>query len=387
MYWGINLMRSMVKRHLLILPFVSVFILMSCASESLHVPKPIAEIRSPERLLIQWNIDALSSSDAGSFVPVVDGEAIFTADSSGEILKVDITDGTIINQIRLKYKLSSGTAVSNDSIFVTTVSGDLLSVNKATGEVRWTVHLPTISIEAPQVMSNVVVVKTNDAEVLAYNSNTGSLLWVYQTTTPPLTLRAYNTFQTVLPDVLIVGQPGGKLSLLNLTNGNPIWEDLVAIPEGSTDLDKLTDIVARPVLKNKQICVASFNGKIECIDAVSNNIMWDKKFSSNKGLLLDEQNVYAVNTDSVVYAFDKSTGSVVWENADFQYHVLGDPVFLGNNLLIVETDGHINLLNSASGKLVARIKSNLKNGVALPWSDKDKVIVQSGNGHIAKITQ
>ncbi|MCC2645856.1 MAG: bamB, partial [Burkholderiales bacterium] len=299
-------------------------LLISCATPGPN-PIPVPAIPNPEKLSIVWSDSDLSSSPAYQFVPVIGDNAIFTADKNGNIFKIDRTDGTIINHFKLKRPLSSGTAVSSDSIFVTGKSGYLYSVNKATGKINWRAKLPTISVEAPQVSGHILLVKTNDAAMLAYDTDSGNLLWVYQKPTPNLTLRANNTFAVVDKEVAAVGEPGGRLVLLNITNGNPIWETYIAISEGATDLDKLIDVAMRPVLYEKTICVATFNGKLSCLDAISSNMIWSKKFSTNLGVLIDTQNVYAVDTTGVIYAFDKLTGASIWKNDALRYHTLSQP--------------------------------------------------------------
>lgn len=377
------------KKKIILLCANSILVvgLISCASDDVPKPKPIPKIENIEKISTIWDVDALSSSNAASFIPIIDDNAIFTADSAGDIFRIDETDGTIISRFKLKRKLSSGTATSSDSIFVTSMDGYLLSLDKVSGKIKWQVQLPTIAVEAPQVAGDIIVLRTNDSQLSAYNVNSGSLLWAYQRQNPPLTLRAYNTFQIVGKDVVLLGQPGGRMALLNLNNGTPIWENYVAIPEGATDLDKLTDVAMRPVVNDKEICVATYNGKIACLDAISSSIIWSKTFSSNYGVLVDEQNVYGISVDGVVYAFDKNTGATIWHNDILQYRYLSVPVFLGNNLLIVDSDGYINLLNRNDGKLLARVISNLKDGVSYPWSDGTKVFLQSGNGNLEKITQ
>jgi outer membrane protein assembly factor BamB len=320
-------------------------------------------------------------------VPTVDNGTIFTADSYGNILRIDQSDGTIINHFHSKRKFSSGTAVSSDSIFVTTVDGYLLSIDKAAGKIKWQAQLPTIAVETPQVSDGIVVIRTNDAEILAYNASTGSLLWVYQKPIPSLTLRVYNTFQIIGKDVIIVGQPGGRMALINLNTGVPIWENYVALPVGATDLDKLTDVSVRPVLNDRQICVATFNGKITCIDAISSSMLWSKNFSTSYGVLVDTQNVYSISQDGVLFAYDKNTGGRIWSNDVLQYRSLSVPVFLNNNILVVDKEGNLYLFNRNDGHMVATKSSALKDGVAYPWADGKKVILQSGNGAIAEITQ
>lgn len=361
--------------------------LIACSGNKEPHAIPVPKIDNMVNTNITWDMDGLSKSLAGSFVPVLDNNAIFTADSQGHVFRLDDTDGTVINKFNLKRKLSSGVAVSPDSIFVTTTDAHLLSISRVTGEINWQAALPTISIEAPQIGGDIIVVKTNDSQLSAYDVKTGALLWVNQKSSPPLTLRAYNSFQVVGREVVIQGQPGGKLALINLTNGVAMWENYIAIPKGSTDLDKLTDVAMRPSLKDKSICVATYNGKISCLDAISSNIAWAKNFSSSSGVLIGEQNVYSVNVDGVVYAFDKITGAKVWSNDILQYRNLGVPAFLGNNILLIDNDGHINLFRRTDGRLVARVSSDLKDGTSYPIFDNNKVIIQSGNGHIAKITE
>jgi outer membrane protein assembly factor BamB len=181
-------------------------------------------------------------------------------------------------------------------------------------------------------------------------------------------------------EVVVIGLPGGKLALVNLKTGVPIWENYVAIPEGATDLDKITDIGMRPVLDDKRLYVAAYNGKIACLDAISSNIIWEKKFNTSIGLTYDQQNVYAVSQDGVVYAFDKNTGSQVWKNATMQYRNLSAPAILGVGVLIVDNDGYVHLFNRNDGQETARISTNLYDGVSLPLVRDNGVVFQSANG-------
>lgn len=369
-----------------LIPAVMSAFLISCATTG-PTPLPVPPISSPEKLSIIWSDRDLADSPAYQFVPVMDENAIFTADANGNIFKIDRTDGTIINHFKLRRPLSSGTAVSSDSIFVTGKFGYLYSINKATGKVNWRAKLPTISVEAPQVSGHILLVKTNDASMLAYDTEKGDLLWVYQKPTPNLTLRANNTFAIIDKEVAAIGEPGGRLVLINITNGNPIWETYIAVSEGATDLDKLTDVAIRPVLLDKTICVATFNGKLSCLDAISSNMLWSKKFSTSYGVLIDTQNVYSIDTSGVLYAFDKATGAGVWKNDVLRYRNLSQPVFLENKILVVDADGYLNLFNPNDGSLLARTSSRLKGGVSYPISDTKRVILQSASGEIAEITR
>lgn len=354
--------------------------LISCASDNTPQPQPMPKIKNYDTLKQGWIQRNLDDSQAGSFVPVNFDNAIFTADSSGTIYRIDPTDGTIINSFYIRKKLSSGVGVSGGFVFVTTDDAYLLAIDKGSGKIKWKARLPTISLEAPQVGADLVIVKTNDSEVLAYSISDGTPVWVYQKPSPALTLRVTNTFQVIGNEVVVIGLPGGKLALVNLKTGVPIWENYIAIPEGATDLDKITDIGMRPVLDDKKLYVASYNGKIACLDAISSNIIWEKKFNTSVGLTYDQQNVYAVSEDGVVYAFDKNGGSQVWKNTTMQYRSLGSPAILGNGIIIADSDGFIHMFNRNDGQETARLSTNLYGGVSLPLVRDNGVVLQSANG-------
>lgn len=359
--------------------------LISCSTDNSPQPEPMPKIQNSATLKTGWVQSSLKLSAAGSFVPTLFDNAIFTADNDGYIYKLDPTDGSIISEFHVSRDLSSGTGVSGGVVFVTTKDAYLLAIDKGTGKVRWQAQLPTVSIEAPQATSDIVIVRTNDAEVLAFNINDGTPVWSYQKPIPPLTLRVQNTFQVIGNEVVAIGLPGGKLALLNLHTGTPIWENYIAVPEGATDLDKITDIGMRPVLDNKIMCVASYNGKIACLDAISSNVIWQKKFSTAQGLVIDQQNVYAVSQDGVIYAFDKATGAQIWQNKTMQYRSMSIPALLGNGVLVIDNDGYVHLFNRNDGQEMARISTSLSGGVSYPTVRDNGVVYQSAGGYVALI--
>lgn len=359
--------------------------LISCSTDNSPQPQPMPKVYTSAVLKRGWSQSSLTQSPAGSFVPTSFDNTIWTADSAGYIYKIDPSDGSLIKRFYIGHDLSSGVGVSGSSVFVTTMTGYLLSMDKGSGKINWQAQLPTLSLEAPQATSDIVVVRTNDAELLAFNVNDGTPVWVYQKPIPPLTLRVENTFQLIGNEVVAVGLPGGKLALLNLHTGTAIWENYIAVPEGATDLDKITDIGMRPVLDNKTMCVATYNGKIACLDALSSSIIWQKKFSSSDGITIDQQNVYAVSQDGVVYAFDKASGTQVWQNATLQYRQLSTPALLGNGVLVVDSDGYVHMFNRNDGQEVARVSTSLVGGVSHPMVRDNGVIYQSASGDLMQI--
>lgn len=361
--------------------------LISCASDKSPKPQPMPNITNEVTLKKGWSQTRLDYLVPGSFEPTVFDNAIYVADVDGDILKLDPSDGSTIKSYTVgnEGSLSSAVGVSGSYLFVTTTKGFLIALDKTTGKTAWRVQLPTVSLEAPQVGRDIVVVRTNDAQLLAYNANDGKPLWVYQKPIPPLTLRAVHTFIIIANEVVAVGLPGGKLALINLYSGTPLWENYIAVPTGSTDLDKITDIDVRPVLSDKMLCAASYNGKIACIDAMSSNVLWQKPFSTSQGLTIDQQNVYAVSQDGIVYAFDRSSGTQIWFNDTMKYRKLSAPAILGNGVVVVDDDGYIHMFNRNDGHEMARTSSSLVGGVSDPLVLDNGVFYIAANGNLIQI--
>ena len=384
----------MIKIQYTRIGFISLIciLMLGCASNS-PKPEPMPKIVNEINLKSGWSQNRLKPSDAptyGGFIPVAqDSSSIFIADAGNNIYKLDGSDGSIIKNYDYPYDdgdFQSGIAVSAQNIFITTDKAKLIAIDKVSGQVAWKAQLPTIAIEAPQVAKEIVIVRTNDAQVLAFDAATGKTLWVFQKPIPPLTVRANKTFTIIGNEVIAVGLPGGKFALINLFSGIPVWENYVAIPAGSTDLDKLTDVATRPVLDERMLCVATFNGRITCMDAFSSNILWQKPFSSSQGLVIDQQNVYAVSDDSIIYAFDKASGSQIWKNDTMKFRGLGAPALLGNGIISVDKDGYVHMFNRNDGHEIARYSSSMSGGTSIPITMNGVVYYQSNSGNISQIS-
>lgn len=350
-------------------------------------PNSIDKISNKQNILlkIKWEYNKLKSSNPLSFTPFINNNTIYTSDQSGKIISLDQSDGVIIKKYHIKEILSSGTASSIEHIFVCTQSGKLLAINKVKGSIDWQVTLPTISIETPQVTSKSIIVKTIDASVMSYNINTGNLLWIFQKANSPLTLRSYNSFKVISDDAILLGQPSGRLILLNAITGSPIWEIQIANTQGATDLDKVNDVAIRPVLFEKEVCVSSYNGKLACLDIMTGTLLWSKDFSTSKGLVIDESNLYIVDNDGLIYAFDKNTGRLLWQNKELINRELSSVAFINEKLFTIDEFGNIFIIDNKTGNILSITATNYINGVSDPISINDSIIIQSGNGIVARV--
>ena len=119
-----------------------------------------------------------------------------------------------------------------------------------------------------------------------------------------LTLRGTSS-PAVLRGGVIAGFANGKVAALTLANGFQIWETSISIPQGRSELERLVDVDANPVIVGDTVYVVSFQGKIAIIDLRSGNLGWSRDMSSYTGLGVDYSQVYVTDEDSNVWALSR----------------------------------------------------------------------------------
>ena len=80
---------------------------------------------------------------------------------------------------------------------------------------------------------------------------------------------------------MLVGESGGKLSVLNLASGDLLWDANVALARGATEIDRVVDVASPPVFDRGQICAVAYQGRLTCFDARSAAPMWSREVSSS----------------------------------------------------------------------------------------------------------
>ena len=361
--------------------------LFACATDTLLKPKAIKFKQKDQILYLKWFNKNLSHVIQGSFLPIMDKDnTIYATDIKGNFIKLDSTDGSIIKKFSIDDDLVSGVAVSSDMLYVTTKKAKLLAISKFKNQIEWSAQLSTIAIEPPQYSQNKVIVKTNDSIVSCYDAQNGSLIWLFQRQNPILTLRTNNTMEVNTGgDVMLLGQNSGKVAIINTNNGVPLFEIPVSIPNGATDIDKISDVTSRPILIDKIMCATTYNGKLSCIDAVSGNLLWSEPFNSYTQIVSDKENLYAINDEGLIFAFDLNSGIKVWSSNEFRYRKLFFPSVVGDFLIVGDIDGNIYAINKLSGALIDMINTSLHGGLSYPISNDYRVIYQAANGDIAAI--
>jgi len=61
----------------------------------------------------------------------------------------------------------------------------------------------------------------------------------------------------LIEGMVLSGIPGGKLMAINALTGDVQWEGVVAVPKGSTDLERVNDVVGSPAVVGPLLCAVA----------------------------------------------------------------------------------------------------------------------------------
>lgn len=353
------------------------------SNDSRYEPVSLTEYQQTVTGSIAWSANIGRGSGYG-FAPVVTSDSVFAATPDGSVARVNVSTGAIMWRVDVKQDLAGGVGVGDGVVAVTTRNGQVIALDAQNGQQVWSARTSTIASTPPVVGNGVVVVRADDYRVQAYNVSTGVLLWSYVRTNPELALKTTSRM-VMLPGVVAVAVPSGRLIGLNITNGRPVWELIAASVRGPTDLDSVTDVVGMPILTGADACMASYQGNILCYSMSQRGpqLRWAQNFSSSVGVDLTESAVLGAAIDGHVNAYGRANGEPLWSNQTLKNRGLTNPIAYGNNVVVADYEGYAHFFNFTNGELQGRLSLGSSDPVLSPLvAAPNGIVAQTGNGSL-----
>lgn len=135
------------------------------------------------------------------------------------------------------------------------------------------------------------------------------------------------------------------------------------------------------VSENGRRYFTSFSGKLYCIDDNNGEVLWAVKVGTGNAsweILTDEKNVYMFNQH--MYAGDKVSGEIVWENPDNLKHSKCTMAINAQYIYRCNSDGFVFCMDKASGEIVWRFGDNLYSGNCILVSENALFVTASVKG-------
>jgi outer membrane protein assembly factor BamB len=339
-------------------------------------PDPLPAVANDVRIVAAWNTSLGARSGIG-FAPVAIGDSVWAAAQDGTVARISLDTGQPLWRVSVGKPLTAGVGTDGATTVVATRDGTVVALDEQ-GRTRWTAPANGEVVTAPAVADGVVLVRTTDNRVLAYEVDSGKRRWSFQRQNPPLVLRNSGGV-AMIPGAAFIGMPGGRVVALALDNGAPRWDVPLAQPRGTTELERIADVVGSPLIIGRELCAATYQGRIGCIELANGSPVWLRDFSSAVGLDVDSRGVVAPDGDDVVHAFDRG-GVPTWQIKSYQRRRLSAPLIVGGLVALGDLEGNLLWLARADGKLAAVSRTDGKPIVAPPAAVGATLVVQTSGG-------
>ncbi len=352
-------------------------------SEKKNPPTPLTEFRPSLQVTSTWRVSV--GSARGTYLqPAVVDNKIFVAAANGNVQRVDPSNGSVVWRTDVDTRLSAGVGSDGFTVAVATPRGEVIALD-AEGKLRWRAPVTSDVVAPPLVGRGLVIVRSTDHRLSAFDADSGKRRWVYSRQLPALTLRA-STEMAFAGDNVLVGFPGGRLVALALSNGAARWEATVSEPKGTTEVERLADVLGPIVVADGQACAASFQGRAMCADATSGSLRWSRELAAGTGVARGARGIYVVDTASHVHGLAIETGGSLWRNEQLAYRQLTTPLALASAIVVGDLAGYVHFLSPSEGGFVGRLQVDSSAILARPLALGDGAVVLTSDGSLALLT-
>ena len=366
------------------------------SEEDLTPMAPLPVVESAFSADTQWSSSV--GDGIGDFYsqlqPVVEEDHIYAAARDGDVTAFDRNSGETlwsvdladlpINADKRSARLSGGLVSRYGKLFLGSENGVVYALNEANGEVLWQTTVPGEVVASPAVEDGRVVVLTTSGRLMALDTDEGKLQWTLSEEQPPLTLRSAST-PVITNGAVLYGRADGKVGIALLSNGQPVRQSKVADPRGATELDRMVDVDASPLIAGDELYAIAYNGQLMARKLMTGDEVWKRKYSGYRDLAMTGNAIVLTDSRSHLFAVDRRNGLELWSNTQLENRTVTAPVVLGDYVVVGDVEGYLYWLDRTDGSIKAMQQLDSSGLYAAPLVDGDTLYVQSRGGKLYAI--
>ncbi len=328
----------------------------------------------------------LEDRRTGPVLPVVtDDQFFYWIDRFDRLQVQNKFNGKSVWSYTADAPISSAVGLNQDAVAVGTRDASVVYFKKEEQDLVWKKKLSSEIITAPVMTDSIMIVHCVDGKLFALNLEDGHELWRYESKVPLLSLRGTSS-PVVTDETVLLGLSNGKLVALNLWDGQLRWQVEVATPSGRTELERMVDVDARPVVKNGIVYAVSYQGRLVALKLRTGRLLWSQEISSSSGMVVDDDHVYLTDNESMIWAINRLTGKTNWKQADLLNRGITAPVAYQKYLLVGDAAGYVHWLDRRTGLFVHRMRHDHAEIDASPVVSDDVLFLSTRGGVLDAVT-
>lgn len=375
------------KRTGLVLMAAGALALAACSKKNVREPAELKRIDKPEiALQTQWSASAGEGSGKlyGGLQLSVTPDAVFAADIDGRVFAFDPASGKRIWRADTGKRVIAGPTPVGNAVVAGTMDGEVVAVKRADGAALWTARLSSEALSAPSGDGNRVVMRAGDGRIYGLSATSGETAWSLERSVPNLTLRGLSP-ATVIGSRAYIGLDNGRVLAVRVSDGQALWEQVVAAPTGRNELERITDIDAPLLIDGGELYAASFGGELACLDDETGQILWRRSVKSYSGIARTDNAIVVTDESGTVWGFEPASGSELWKNEDLKYRPLSAPAVFGGRVVVGDFEGYVHVLDPKDGRIVARARAGSEPIRTAPVATEERLYVLGTGGRVSAL--
>lgn len=350
-------------------------------------PKELEPLEPTATMTVLWktSVGKGYADQIVNLVPAVTASTVYAADRLGLVEARSRQDGALLWSVDTELDLSAGPVVAGDKLLLGTTNAELVALGLADGALQWKSALTSEILALPRTSRNLVVARTSDGRLAGLDLNSGGLKWSHERSVPPLSVRSLGS-PAIVRDLALDGFGGGKLLALGLADGKPVWEATAAIPHGRSEVERLVELDADPLVKDEVVYSTGFQAGIAAISLGDGEVLWRQNTAySSHGLAADRRSLFITDANSDVWRLDLRNGADLWKQAALHQRRLTVPALLRNRLVVGDFEGYLHALSTDDGSLVGRLEIDDEPLLAAPVIYDETLYVYTSGGVLAAV--
>lgn len=353
-----------------------------------EIVAPLAELESQ-----QVTLDRVWSRGVGDLgdealslllTPAIAGDEIYTVSAEGRVMSLAKNTGDVNWVEKLDKPVTSAVGAGSGLVVVADREGGLYALNSADGALRWRAQASSEVLAAPAINDDVVVVQAVDSRVQAFDAKTGDPRWVYSASQAVLSLRG-NAAPVLYDGIVFVAFDNGKAAALDAHTGLLQWEQRFIVPDGRSELERVIDVQADPVIVGSEVFIGTYQGVVVGLDRDRGQPHWEEKASVAHSMAESGGSLFFVESTDLVRSLRLGSGREAWKSELFTGRKLSCPAPIGDYIAVADKEGYVHLLNQSDGTYSGRYSVG-GNGVRTNLlSDGERLFVLANNGKLVAL--
>lgn len=300
--------------------------------------------------------------------PVVAGGVIYTLDA-GSRVQATGANGVAIWSVDLAPRRDGasdasggGVSVANGRVFVTTGFGELTALDAASGGKLWAQDLDAPGTSAPTVSGDLVYVVARNSAAWALNVVSGRIEWQLSAT-PSIANFGGGAGVAVNAEIAVFPFPSGEVIGTFPQGGIRRWSTVISGDRLGRASAAINDIAGDPVISGDRAYVGNFGGQLAALNLSNGERIWTAGEGTLGPVWPAGNAVFLVNDLNELVRLDAATGDPVWRvalptqdqnNSRRQKPIAAHygPILAGGRLIVASSEGNMRFFDPASGALV-----------------------------------